>query len=471
MARCLKCNKFMLLPSRSGYCDDCVALFENENLIKQESQKLLNLSEEEWNSIFATKAREWLGKAQLRFDQCSYDEELLELLQHVLILADEETTEWRKAFELYNRTKQIIIEKIERERKEEEELIKRDKERRESNLKNNIHVGFIEADGFWSRKRGKGVRDYTFIKLIDGYNPLMYWYWDSRRGMFCHIPENEYDNENAAEEVFFHAHDRGKGSIVDKIDQMMLPRNLRHEHSDICVVFSAVSSKKGWKAIDVISIEDAISQKDKLECIKKLVAKDINVYFFLMNRKPELFNKHFSKITHEKIWKYTIINEDDVELTGINIEPPKREYDDYDEYDDEEDIPAQYIFPSETIFLPFSIDGKSVRKIASAAFAHIGVVKKFIIPDTVTEIDAGAFEDCMALEEVVMSKNIKKIQARAFANCVYLKKIELPDQLLEIGEMAFAGTRLEEITIPASVKCIDDSAFLNCNAIIKHRLK
>lgn len=45
------------------------------------------------------------------------------------------------------------------------------------------------------------------------------------------------------------------------------------------------------------------------------------------------------------------------------------------------------------------------------------------------------------------------------------KAINLPDRVVRIGSMAFAGTNLSTITLPKSVRYIDDGAFADCPRI------
>ncbi|MDD6345334.1 MAG: leucine-rich repeat protein [Oscillospiraceae bacterium] len=74
--------------------------------------------------------------------------------------------------------------------------------------------------------------------------------------------------------------------------------------------------------------------------------------------------------------------------------------------------------------------------VGEMSFAGNTSLKKLSFPDTLYEIDNGAFAQCSALDSVT-----------------------LPPNLGIIGQNAFAGTALNEITIPASVEDIGYSAF------------
>jgi hypothetical protein len=81
-----------------------------------------------------------------------------------------------------------------------------------------------------------------------------------------------------------------------------------------------------------------------------------------------------------------------------------------------------------------------------------------VIPDSVTEIGEGAFEDCSRLEHIVLSKNLTSIGAHAFA-CCKLKELELPDNVTEIGEAAFAFCPIQKINLPTKIKCLPRRVF------------
>lgn len=74
--------------------------------------------------------------------------------------------------------------------------------------------------------------------------------------------------------------------------------------------------------------------------------------------------------------------------------------------------------------------------VGEMSFAGDTSLKNISFPDTLYEIDGGAFAQCISLENVT-----------------------LPENLGIIGQNAFAGTALKEITIPASVEDIGYSAF------------
>ena len=110
----------------------------------------------------------------------------------------------------------------------------------------------------------------------------------------------------------------------------------------------------------------------------------------------------------------------------------------------------------------YSPSGEKVVQIKAYAFAGHPTIKSIQIPETVTVIGKGAFEDCVELEKVNLPGNIKKIDSYTFNGCKKLKEITIPAGVSYIGEEAFADcVSVESIVIPANVKKIGKFAFKN----------
>lgn len=88
-----------------------------------------------------------------------------------------------------------------------------------------------------------------------------------------------------------------------------------------------------------------------------------------------------------------------------------------------------------------------------------GVLKKYtgpggevVIPEGVTEIGWGAFQNCTGLQQVTLPKGLTAIRREAFRGCTSLTEIDLPDSVAEIGQQAFWGcSSLTKFTIPKQV--------------------
>ena len=102
----------------------------------------------------------------------------------------------------------------------------------------------------------------------------------------------------------------------------------------------------------------------------------------------------------------------------------------------------------------------------------------------VTEIGAGAFRDCMLLQNVVLSnelvtigyqafqnssitsviipRTITRFGDYAFSNCVSLQTVVLSEGLTTIGESAFRYSGITRVTIPSTITKISSNAFYRC---------
>ena len=88
------------------------------------------------------------------------------------------------------------------------------------------------------------------------------------------------------------------------------------------------------------------------------------------------------------------------------------------------------------------------------------------VPNTVTIIEANAFENCKKLKNITFNNVLVRIGYRAFSNCESIEKLNLPDSLTTIDTAAFLGcTSLKEIDSSSKLDVVGDYAFLNCNKL------
>jgi hypothetical protein len=139
-----------------------------------------------------------------------------------------------------------------------------------------------------------------------------------------------------------------------------------------------------------------------------------------------------------------------------------------------------------TIFI-----GEGIENIGAWAFARCINLESITIPEKVTSIGSGAFEDCRklafvlfspsslltsigydaffgceSLKSIIIPEKVTSIETRTFGYCSNLASVTLPEGILSIGIGAFeACTSLESITIPTSVTSIDKWAFGFCRGL------
>ena len=119
--------------------------------------------------------------------------------------------------------------------------------------------------------------------------------------------------------------------------------------------------------------------------------------------------------------------------------------------------------------IPEKIAGVPVTSIGKNAFAgttqsyQYNYLESVTIPEGVTSIGYGAFENQDKLTSVIVLGNITEIPGRAFYDCIELENVELPDTIVSIGEEAFEGTDITDEKILENVTNIGDRAFAFCN--------
>lgn len=188
-------------------------------------------------------------------------------------------------------------------------------------------------------------------------------------------------------------------------------------------------------------------------------------------------------------------------------------------------IITRYIDNDTSFEIPQMIGEYPVTSIGKYAFSNSTNLMNLYIPEGVTSIGTHAFDNCSSLINIVLPISIKKIDNNVFPNCdnlvIYAKipssyfnwtegwnsnrpvyygvdeikeyngmqyviidgkititryvgnnnRLDIPDKISEyqvtsIGNYAFANcTNLSSITIPISVKKIENRSFLNCNSL------
>lgn len=99
----------------------------------------------------------------------------------------------------------------------------------------------------------------------------------------------------------------------------------------------------------------------------------------------------------------------------------------------------------------------------SFAGTSMEYVQEVFLPDSLKEIDEGAFGGFGHLRRVSFGNGLKRIGKGAFASCCFLEQALLPDSVEEIGAYAFRDDiRLKKIVIPASLLRWDQSAIRSC---------
>lgn len=83
----------------------------------------------------------------------------------------------------------------------------------------------------------------------------------------------------------------------------------------------------------------------------------------------------------------------------------------------------------------------------------------FSVPESVTEIGAGAFEGAEKLTAVVLPPDLLTIGGFAFGGCTSLDELTIPDAVTRIGQDALGGTAVRRVFVPESVRSLGEKPF------------
>ena len=102
---------------------------------------------------------------------------------------------------------------------------------------------------------------------------------------------------------------------------------------------------------------------------------------------------------------------------------------------------------------------------------YSGIEATVVIPDGVTAIEYGAFEDCASLVSVTIPDSVTSNGGSAFEGCTSLTDVTIPEGVTSIGNYAFYECEsLTSVTIPASVVIIGRRAFGRCTSLTEVKI-
>ena len=175
------------------------------------------------------------------------------------------------------------------------------------------------------------------------------------------------------------------------------------------------------------------------------------------------YDTYFSSInipaSLEKIEKYAF--RQCYNLSSIDLDPDNP-YFSYDGGLYQGKTLIQFVSPSND--LHYSIK-EGTEKIDEYAFSSKFNYNSVTIPDSVTEIGAGAFY-LSSLRSVEIPSSVRILGERAFADTA-LVSISLPDSLESLPDRLFEGCNFEELTLPDSVKSVGSNMFYRCDQLKK----
>jgi hypothetical protein len=113
-----------------------------------------------------------------------------------------------------------------------------------------------------------------------------------------------------------------------------------------------------------------------------------------------------------------------------------------------------------------SVDGVLFNESQSALLLYPpGEAGDYAIPNSATDIGNGAFVYCLGLTSVTIPNSVTNIGTDAFYYCTSLSSVTIPDSVASIPQDAFFSTGLTNIMIPGNVRDIGWGAFAYCGTL------
>ena len=132
---------------------------------------------------------------------------------------------------------------------------------------------------------------------------------------------------------------------------------------------------------------------------------------------------------------------------------------------------TSYKGSNNTITIPSTIDGYTVKKISDHAFdenrndTNGKILTHVTISDGITDIGDFAFIDCINLETLTLPESLVSLGDQTFIGCTKLNKINIPSKVNQIQNYVFQQTSFTEFVIPEHFKRIGTSAFRLCSKL------
>ena len=112
----------------------------------------------------------------------------------------------------------------------------------------------------------------------------------------------------------------------------------------------------------------------------------------------------------------------------------------------------------------------TVTAIGKNAFFNCQALAKVTIPQSVTSIGDGAFQNS-SLTDVTIPQGVTSIGEDAFYNCYGLTSVTIPQSVASIGKQAFRECRqLKSLTIKDAATSIGEEAFMLCESLTTLKL-
>ena len=105
---------------------------------------------------------------------------------------------------------------------------------------------------------------------------------------------------------------------------------------------------------------------------------------------------------------------------------------------------------------------EGVTEIPASIMTDFTGLSNLNLPTTLVTIGDNAFKGCTSLRNVNFNEGLETIGKSAFQNCTSLKFIDLPSTVTTINTLAFGGSGLTQVTLPAGLTTVGAQTFDGC---------
>lgn len=127
------------------------------------------------------------------------------------------------------------------------------------------------------------------------------------------------------------------------------------------------------------------------------------------------------------------------------------------------------VFGTETDFTSFNEFQyfTGISFVSNSLFKDWEHLTSIVLPESLTSIEASAFENAYLLSSINLPNSITAIHDSAFKNCYSLAMVSLPSSLVSIGSNAFYGctNMMGQLLIPDKLQTIGSYAFASCSGL------
>lgn len=245
-------------------------------------------------------------------------------------------------------------------------------------------------------------------------------------------------------DIYYTVEENGSYSWVkldsDILDDLSIDWDDIQNKPDIPTKTSDLENDSGFVSVEVVSSTENLPngiflliQRTLFEAVCDLSLPDVGGY----GRSIELQNLVETGVKSIELGDGSIMSIDE------------NSYYDVHTYDENQDV--------------YTLKMEKPIKIPASMMANNAFLTDVIIPDTVTEIGAHCFDNCVELKSVILPNGLKSIPGGCFSNCFNLTSIDIPDTVTSLGDYCFANSGLTSIVLPQGLKYMNDECLGNTN--------